>query len=90
MIAWHKADLMNRMYINIGNGKKAAMPRYYKQKIYTDDEREIIGHHQMQRGIEENNKFIVEQGEMYEHNREQAKIAAFQKAAHQSLQRNKI
>lgn len=42
MEKWHKADLLNRMYVNIEGGKKAAMPRYYKNKIYTDDERSII------------------------------------------------
>lgn len=42
MISWHKADLENRMYVNIGDGKKASMPRYYKNKIYNDKEREQI------------------------------------------------
>lgn len=36
---WHKADLENRMYVNIDGGKKIAMPRYYKQKIYDETER---------------------------------------------------
>jgi len=34
MKAWHKADLLNRMYVNV-DGKKVSMPRYYKDKIYT-------------------------------------------------------
>lgn len=42
MISWHKADLENRMYINIPDGKKAGMPRYYKDKIYNDTERQVI------------------------------------------------
>lgn len=46
MVAWHKADLLNRMYVNVGGGKKAAMPRYYKQKIYTDAERSEISGYQ--------------------------------------------
>lgn len=41
MIAWHKADTENRMYVNVGDGKKATMPRYYKNKIWSDGEREI-------------------------------------------------
>jgi hypothetical protein len=36
MVQWHHDDLLNRMYIPIEDGKKIAMPRYYKQKIYTD------------------------------------------------------
>lgn len=35
MVEWHKSDLCNRMYINVGDGKKAAMPRYFKDKIYS-------------------------------------------------------
>lgn len=39
MLEWHKADLANRMYCNVSDGKKIAMPRYYKQKIYNEIER---------------------------------------------------
>lgn len=46
MKKWHLNDLNNRMYINIGDGKKAAMPRYYKQKIYTDEQRSVISGYQ--------------------------------------------
>lgn len=42
MIKWHKADLENRMYCNIKDGKKICMPRYYKDKIYNQDERGIL------------------------------------------------
>lgn len=36
MIKWHKADLLKRMYITLDDHQKIAMPRYYKNKIYTD------------------------------------------------------
>jgi len=39
MIAWHKADIPNRYYCQAPGNIKLSMPRYYKQKIYTDDER---------------------------------------------------
>lgn len=42
MLRWHHADLKNRMYVNIGEGKKAAMPRYYKNRLYTEAERKAI------------------------------------------------
>lgn len=42
MINWHKNDLDNRMYCNLKDGKKVAMPRYYKDKIYTDMERKRV------------------------------------------------
>lgn len=41
-IKWHKEDLKNRMYVNIPDGKKVAMPRYYKQKIYKKYELKMI------------------------------------------------
>lgn len=34
MIKWHHDSMMERMYVNIEDGKKVAMPRYYKQRIY--------------------------------------------------------
>lgn len=40
---YHHADLENRMYIPIENNQKIAMPRYYKQKLYTDEQRQQIG-----------------------------------------------
>lgn len=42
MLQWHKNDLENRMYITTIDGKKVSMPRYYKEKIYTDAERDKI------------------------------------------------
>lgn len=42
MVKWHKADLLNRMYCNIEDGKKISMPRYYKDKVYTEPERDRI------------------------------------------------
>lgn len=42
IVRWHKADLDNRVYVNLEDGKKASMPRYYKDKIYTDQERKRI------------------------------------------------
>jgi ribosomal protein S15P/S13E len=38
MQQWHKADLLNRMHLNVED-KKIPMPRYYKDKIYNKEER---------------------------------------------------
>lgn len=45
MVKWHKKDLENRMYIVIEDGKKISMPRYFKDKIYSDRERLQIKWH---------------------------------------------
>lgn len=42
MYRWHMADLENRMYVPLHGGKKAPMPRYYRERIYTVDEIETI------------------------------------------------
>lgn len=36
---WHKNNLNERLYIPLKDGKKAPMPRYYKERIYTKQER---------------------------------------------------
>lgn len=43
MTRWHKKDLINRYYIPLKDGKKIAMPRYYKDKLYTKHQKQIIG-----------------------------------------------
>lgn len=43
MISWHKANLEDRMYCSDVDGKKVCMPRYYKKKVYSDSEREVVG-----------------------------------------------
>lgn len=42
MIAYHKSDLLNNVCHVVEDGKKVAMSRYYKNKIYTDFERKRI------------------------------------------------
>lgn len=43
MRQWHKRDLVNRYYIPLKDGKKIAMPRYYKDKLYTKHQKQMIG-----------------------------------------------
>lgn len=45
MINYHRNDLLNRMHITIEDGKKLALPRYYKEKIYEPMEKQWIGLH---------------------------------------------
>lgn len=42
---YHLTDYRNRMFITLPGGNKIAMPRYYKDKLYTDYQREQIGKH---------------------------------------------
>lgn len=45
MVRWHHMDMKDRMYLTLEDGKKIAMPRYYKDKIYTESERKYINWH---------------------------------------------
>jgi hypothetical protein len=40
---YHLADITNRMCLNLEGGKKASMPRYYKERIYTQEQRKQVG-----------------------------------------------
>lgn len=53
-IAWHKADILNRMYCVVEDGKKLSMPRYYKDRIYDEFERQMVG-------AEQRRKLLIKQ-----------------------------
>lgn len=40
MVRWHRADL-SRMYVVLKGGVKVAMPNYYRNKIFDEDQKEI-------------------------------------------------
>jgi len=48
MIAWHKADLIKRAYIAGQGDIRIPMPRYFKDKIYTKEEKAQIGEYMQQ------------------------------------------
>lgn len=48
---WHYADKLNRMYVNLTDGKKVSMPVYYKNKIYEPVERKLIGEYTRQKKL---------------------------------------
>ncbi len=45
MKRWHFNDLENRLYVPLKEGKKIAMPRYYKDKIYSETQKLTINRH---------------------------------------------
>lgn len=53
MKKWHKDDPLNRMYCVTVEGDKLTMPRYYKEKIYTQWQRKSIGYHMEKKALEE-------------------------------------
>lgn len=49
---WHHADRNNRMFCTTQDGTKIAMPRYFKEKIYTKYQREKIAKHMENKDIQ--------------------------------------
>lgn len=91
MLRWHHADPNNRMYINIQDGKKIPMPRYFKLKIYTEIERKVIAYNAMKRQIQEDLKMIKHGKVQTEHEKSQRVLSAFSKMHIQAeTGRNKI
>lgn len=87
MIRWHHDDINNRMYCNIEGGKKIAMPRYYKQKIYTETERKAAGYHQRQEQVKRQREAERKGGPDYWRNKAEADKASFERMHIQSTQK---
>lgn len=92
MVKWHKADLDERMYCVIEDGKKITLPRYYKDKIYTEHERKRVAFFQQK-------KMCIEKAEleqkMYDdpilrHNQVEAHKAAYKRMAIKSTKGDKL
>lgn len=47
MIKWHKASPTNRVYIALRDGVKIPLPRYYREKIYSEAEWNEISYHRL-------------------------------------------
>lgn len=53
MKRWHTADVENRLYCVIEDGKKISMPRYFKDKMYTPDQRQTVKDHFFKKYVDE-------------------------------------
>lgn len=60
MINWHKNDIENRMICAMDDGVLISMPRYYKNKIYTEEERNKIAASAAQKNLEIETKKVQE------------------------------
>lgn len=49
----------NRMYCPLSDGRKIGMPRYYKLKMYTEEQRQQIGWATLQRMREQKERKIA-------------------------------
>ena len=66
MINWHKADITKRMYVPMKDNKKIAMPRYYKDKIYNEQEKTKVANSIRQLAEQKLTEEMQELGEDYD------------------------
>jgi hypothetical protein len=91
MKQWHLSDLENRIYCNTEDNKKITMPRYYKDKIYDENQRAQIASSFVEKMGIEIEKFNNDPDYNKNfHAREAAIIAAFNRESLKSTQNNKI
>jgi hypothetical protein len=90
MITWHKDILEERMYVPMQDNKKIAMPRYYKDKIYNESEKNRISRHIEKILEEENTKLEIEHGENVYNYLAQQHINQFRKMYKNSKNGQKI
>lgn len=92
-VEWHWRDPANNLYCTTHDGKKIAMPRYYKQKLFTPEEMEVIGQQSralMAERYEDWRKPYIERGEDPYVARDQAYLAAFKRSYKQALEGTKL
>jgi len=90
MIKWHKSDLEKRMYVPIIDGRKIPMPRYYKDKIYKESEKNRIARYIAKISDEQLEQEMNEYGIHYHYEMSQKHINAFRKMYKNSKQNEKL
>lgn len=65
MIRWHRADLLERAHCVQLDGKKVALPRYYRKWLYEKYELAMINEHVSKKQFEAETIEIVKEGELY-------------------------
>lgn len=83
--AWHRVDIENRMYLTVEGGKKIGMPRYYKDKIYNEEEREQAAYAGLLKARE-----LAKKDKLSYETKQQRLLASYFSMEFESLSRNKI
>lgn len=90
MIKWHKSNLENHVHCTTNDGKKLSMPRYYKDKIYTESERAAIAYFGKKKALELLEEAERQGGETYYRDKAENDMNAFSRMYINSSQNEKI
>lgn len=89
-IQYHKAALVDRVHLTVADGKKIAMPRYYKDKIYHPLEKMAIKANAAKLQEELLQKRVQKHGDTYYHKKFIMDKDKFRKQSNSQEKRNKI
>lgn len=90
MVSWHKDDMCNRMYVVLEGGQKVAMPRYYKDKVYTLAERKAVGMITLREMIKRNDLVISQADDRFFNDQAESHMAAFRRMQFKHSQNEKL
>lgn len=90
MVKWHtKGNIENKVYLPLKDGKKAAMPRYYKDKLYNKGQKFRIGVFMRAESQKQVDELQDQYGDLYYHKQAEETANDFRRMAKKSKERQK-
>jgi len=90
MIKWHtKGNIENKVYLPLKDGKKAAMPRYYKDKLYDKGQKFRIGVFMRAESQKQVDELQDKYGDLYYYKQAEETANDFRRMAKKSKERQK-
>ncbi len=90
MVKWHtKGNLENKVYLPLKDGKKAAMPRYYKDKLYDKGQKFRIGVFMRAESQKQVDELQEKYGDLYYYKQAEETANDFRRMAKKSKERQK-
>ncbi len=90
MVKWHtKGNIENKVYLPLKDGKKAAMPRYYKDKLYNKGQKFRIGVFMRAESQKQVDELQDQYGDLYYYKQAEETANDFRRMAKKSKERQK-
>ena len=90
MVKWHKnGNIENKVYLPLKDGKKAAMPRYYKDKLYDKGQKFRIGVFMRAESQKQIDQLQDKYGDLYYYKQAEETANDFRRMAKKSKERQK-
>ncbi len=90
MVKWHtKGNIENKVYLPLKDGKKAAMPRYYKDKLYDKGQKFRIGVFMRAESQKQVDELQEKYGDLYYYKQAEETANDFRRMAKKSKERQK-